>query len=68
MTEEIHSADIEVALADYLVELAAARGCTLRTSFRDPDFIVAIETLESQAGVALITRDLRRRYPFVKVR
>ena len=68
MAGKVHSGELELALADHLADLAASRGCILKVSFEDPDFIVAVETLETQGGVALITRDLRQRYPFVQVR
>lgn len=68
MAGAVHSGELEPALADHLADAAALRGCILKVSFEDPDFIVAVETLENHGGVALITREMRRRYPFVQVR
>jgi hypothetical protein len=59
--------EIERAVAEHLFELAAARGIALRTDFQDPDFVVAAETVGEECGVALVTRELRARYPFVRV-
>ncbi|MCS6787411.1 MAG: THUMP domain-containing protein [Thiobacillaceae bacterium] len=63
----IHTQEAERAAADHLIELVAARGGRLTTDFRDPDWIVACETLGGEAGVALLDRPLRERYPFLQV-
>jgi tRNA(Ser,Leu) C12 N-acetylase TAN1 len=68
LPEEVHSADLERAVADRLFSAVEAHGGVLHTSFSDPDYIVAIETLDTECGIALITREIRRRYPFVRVR
>ena len=68
LAEQLDSAELEVMVAGYLFAAAEACGKTLRTAFSDPDYIVAVETLDTQCGVALITRDLRQRYSFVSVR
>ena len=65
---QVHSQEVEREVADYLFELAQARGETLQTDFSDPDWIVACETLGAEAGVALLDREMRHRYPFVRVR
>lgn len=63
---EIPTQAVERAVADHLYDLAQARGVHLATSFTDPDYVVVAETLGEQCGVALLTRDLARRYPFVQ--
>lgn len=63
----VHSQTAERAVADHLIELVRARGGMLRTDFADPDWIVACETLGAEAGVALLDRELRQRYPFLQV-
>ena len=65
---EIATPEVERAVADHLFTLAAARGLQLRTDFTDPDYIVVAETLGDECGVALITRAMRARYPFVHTR
>jgi len=65
---EVHSTDIEHAVADHLFSLVQARGGSLRTDFHDPDYIVVAETLGTECGVGLITRELRARFPFIRVR
>lgn len=56
----------ERALAEALLEAASASGDPARVSFEDPDLIVAIETVGSQAGVALLSRDDLARHPLVR--
>jgi tRNA(Ser,Leu) C12 N-acetylase TAN1 len=68
LAEELDSGKLELAIADELFAAAEARGKTLRTAFSDPDYILLVETLDTACGVALITRELRHRYPFVRVR
>jgi tRNA(Ser,Leu) C12 N-acetylase TAN1 len=67
MQGRVHSQDVERAAADHLIGLLEARGERLTTDFEDPDWIVVCETLGAQAGVALLDREMRRRYPFVQV-
>lgn len=68
MAGKIPTQQIERAVADHLFGLAQARGIQLVTRFEDPDYVVVGETLGEQCGVALITRELSSRYPFVKPR
>ena len=63
---EIPSQDVEQAVAEHLVALARAKGIELTTDFADPDYIVAAETLGTECGVCLLTRELMARFPFVR--
>ena len=65
---KIPTQQVERAAADHLFGLAQARGIHLATDFDNPDYVVVAETLGEQCGVALITRELSSRYPFVQVR
>jgi tRNA(Ser,Leu) C12 N-acetylase TAN1 len=65
---ELASTEIERAVADHAYTLAAAQGKQLSTTFADPDFIIAAETLGRECGLALLPRALRQRYPFVRAR
>jgi tRNA(Ser,Leu) C12 N-acetylase TAN1 len=64
----LHSSDVERALGASLWRAIEAEGRTPRVTFDDPDVVVAIETLGSRVGIALIDRALRQAYPFVRVR
>ena len=65
---KIPTQEIERAVADYAWKLLQARGVRLETDFEHPDYILAAETVNDQCGVALITRELSSRYPFLRVR
>jgi tRNA(Ser,Leu) C12 N-acetylase TAN1 len=56
----------ERALADSLLQAVSASGVAARVSFDDPDLVVAIETVGSQAGVALLSRDDLARHPLLR--
>jgi len=65
--DEIHSRQVEQALAEALIEALSKRGHTPHVDFHDPDVIIAIEIVGNECGVGFITKSLRERYPFVKV-
>jgi tRNA(Ser,Leu) C12 N-acetylase TAN1 len=64
----LHSPTVERELGARLWKALEARGQAPRVDFRDPDAVLVVETLGDQAGLALLTRALRREYPFVKIR
>jgi tRNA(Ser,Leu) C12 N-acetylase TAN1 len=65
---KIPTQQVERAVADHLFGVAQGRGLQLATDFENPDYVVVAETLGDQCGVALITRELSSRYPFVQAR
>jgi tRNA(Ser,Leu) C12 N-acetylase TAN1 len=65
---QVISPEVEHSVADHLFALAEKEGRQLMTSFQNADYIVAAETVGHECGVALLTRELRQRYPFVKTR
>lgn len=65
---QVISPEVERSVADHLFALAEKEGRQLTASFEDADYIVAAETVGHECGVALLARDLRQRYPFVKTR
>ena len=68
MAGKIPTQQIERAVADHIFALASAQGIPLETDFDHPDYVVVAETVGERAGVALLTRELSSRYPFVHVR
>lgn len=64
----INSPDVERAVAGHVFDLAQAAGKTLGVSLEDPDFLLVVETIGTDCGVGLVTRELRSRYPFVQAR
>jgi tRNA(Ser,Leu) C12 N-acetylase TAN1 len=64
----LHTQTLERELADRVWRALEARGRTPRVDFRDPDAVLVVETVGDQAGLALLPRALRARYPFVRIR
>ena len=58
---------VERALGDFLFDFARRAGEPPKVSFRDPDFVVAVEVVGRRAGYAFLGRD-ERAMPLVKVR
>jgi tRNA(Ser,Leu) C12 N-acetylase TAN1 len=65
---ELPTPEIERAVGEHVHAAAERAGLRMRTGFADPDFVIAAETLGTECGVALITRAMRERFPFVQVR
>jgi tRNA(Ser,Leu) C12 N-acetylase TAN1 len=63
----IDSHAAERVLGTWISETLAARGTPGDVDFVDPDLVVAIEIVGPVAGVALVSRDLRQRYQFVRI-
>jgi adenylyl- and sulfurtransferase ThiI len=58
---------LERRLGTALVDALRARGAGPRVTFEDPDVIVAVELIGPMCGIGLVDRELRRRFPFVRV-
>jgi tRNA(Ser,Leu) C12 N-acetylase TAN1 len=65
---EVMSREVERAVADHVLALAQDQHKSLRVSFEDPDYIVCVETVGDDCGVALLSRALLQRYPFIHVK
>lgn len=59
---------VEQALGTHLLARASAEGHALTADFERPDFLVAIEDVGAECGVALLPRTIRERFPFVHAR
>lgn len=57
----------EQALGDFLYTALEQRDQHPAVVFQDPDVVVAVEVIGWESGMAVITRDLRERFPFVKI-
>ena len=65
---QIDSTRAEGELGARLVKHLEAAGDHPTVRFRDPDIVVAIESLRDEIGIALLDRELRATFPFVRVR
>jgi len=64
---KIVSPEAERLLDAFILEATGASGQPGRVDFADPDLIVAIETFGERAGIGWLSRELRGRFPFVRV-
>jgi tRNA(Ser,Leu) C12 N-acetylase TAN1 len=64
----IDSTRAEGEIGARLVALLEAAGDHPKVRFRDADIVVAIESLRDEVGIALLDRELRATFPFVRVR
>jgi tRNA(Ser,Leu) C12 N-acetylase TAN1 len=65
---EIHSQHVEQDLGRRLIEHLGTRGHAPTLKFKDPDLILVAETLDETCGVTALPRDMRERFPFIRVR
>jgi len=65
---EISSQEIEKEVAGVVIEKLEKAGKHAQVSFSDPDVIIVVETIANWAGVTLITRDMKEKYPLIKVK
>jgi tRNA(Ser,Leu) C12 N-acetylase TAN1 len=65
---EISSLEVEQEMAGFLLEELERRGIQAEISFEDPDKFIIVETAGNRAGVGLITREMRERYSFIRVK
>ena len=64
---EIKSTEVEQALDRFLKEEFCALGQGCYVDFEHPEVIVVVELIHNQCGMGLVTREMKERYPFVKI-
>ncbi|HYR95847.1 MAG TPA: THUMP domain-containing protein [Candidatus Binatus sp.] len=64
----VHTPTFERDLADRVWRALEARGHTPRVDFHDADAVLVVETIGDDAGISVLPRELRRAFPFVKIR
>lgn len=62
---KLSSMNEEHFLDGYLLQALERAGTTARITFDDPDAVIALETIGSQAGLSLWTREELRRHPLL---
>jgi len=65
---ELSSLQIEQALDAFLKEELQKRGVEPKIDFKEPDIIIVVETIGDIAGVGLITKEMKEKYPFIKIK
>jgi tRNA(Ser,Leu) C12 N-acetylase TAN1 len=64
--EAIATTAIERSIGEYLLDRLAAAGTPGRIAFENPDAVIAVDTVDSRAGIGLWTRDDLGRYRFLR--
>ncbi len=64
---KINSLSEEKVLDQFLLEELRKQDREGRIDFENPDYIVAVETLGGWCGVSLISRELKAKYPAIKI-
>ena len=54
-------------LDHFILDTLRQKGAAAAIDFEDPDYILEIETLAQEAGLAVWSREQRERYPFLKL-
>lgn len=62
----IHSKDCEVSLGGHIYDRSASQGFRPVVTFDDPDVIVVVEIIDDRAGIRLLTREDRTRFPLLR--
>lgn len=65
---EISSLEEEQEMDSFILEALKNTGKLAQVSFKDPDKIIIVETIENRAGIGLVTREMKEKYPFIKVK
>ena len=63
---EIHAHDVERYLDEALLEALARAGSSGKIAFDDPDAVIAIDTVDDRAGLALWTREDLARHQLLR--
>ena len=62
------SLEIEKEISSFMFEKLEKAGKQAHVSFSDPDIVIIVETIANRAAVALITREMREKYPLIRVK
>lgn len=65
---ELSSQLLEQGLDQFLKEELGSRGQKSHIDFEAPEVIVVVEIIHNQCGLGLVTREMKERYPFIKVK
>jgi tRNA(Ser,Leu) C12 N-acetylase TAN1 len=63
----LRTQDLERRFGEFLWQRLIERHLQPAVTFKDPDIVVAVEIAGRSAGIALISRELRQNFPFVKI-
>jgi len=65
---EYSSLEVEQALDRFLTDEFCSQGQGCRVDFEAADLILVVEAVHNQCGLGLVTREMKERYPFIKIK
>ncbi|OGP71316.1 MAG: hypothetical protein A2W09_02455 [Deltaproteobacteria bacterium RBG_16_50_11] len=65
---EISSLEVEREVADFIMVFLEKAGKKALVNFNDPDCILIVETIGNWAGVGFITKEMKQKYSFVRIK
>lgn len=65
---EMSSLEIEKEISSFIFDELQTNGKQAQVSFSDPDAVIVVDTIANRAAVALITREMREKYPLIKIK
>ena len=64
---QLHAHDLELKLGEIAWDEISRRGYEPQVRFDDPEYVLMIEIVGAAAGISLVGRNHRLRFPFMKV-
>jgi tRNA(Ser,Leu) C12 N-acetylase TAN1 len=55
-------------MSAFIIDALEKAGKKAQIKFEDPDELIIVETIGNRAGVGLITREMRERYPLIRIK
>ncbi len=65
---ELSSHEIEQEMSAFIIDLLEKTGKQAQIDFENPDRVIIIEIVGDRAGIGLITREMRERWSFIRVK
>ena len=65
---EMSSLEIEKEISSFIFEKIEKAGKQAQVSFTDPDVVIVVETIANRAGIAFITREMKEKYPLIRIK
>ncbi len=65
---EMSSLEIEKEISSFIFEELQKAGKAAQVSFSDPDVVIIVETVANRAAVAFITKEMREKYPLIRIK
>jgi tRNA(Ser,Leu) C12 N-acetylase TAN1 len=67
-TTHIKPGRSEKDMSAFIIDALEKTGKQAQVDFEEPEKLIIVETIGNRAGVGLITRTMKERYPFIRVK